>query len=78
MKKGHLNPKYIKAEEEDKTEVIVKGIIKIGIGQVIDQIAGIEDSLGETEVDPDSSRVKEKTIFKIMFEDIIDKIAQRV
>ena len=27
----HLNPRYVKAEEEGKTEFIVKGIIRIGI-----------------------------------------------
>ena len=26
----HLNPRYIKAEEEDKMEVIVKRMIRIG------------------------------------------------
>ena len=30
MKSDHLNPRYIKAEEEDKTEVIGKGTIRIG------------------------------------------------
>ena len=30
MKSDHLKPRYIKAEEEDKTEVIFKGTIRIG------------------------------------------------
>ena len=55
MKLDHLNPRYIKADEEDKTEVIVKGVIRIGTDQVIGQIAGIENSLDKIEVDPDLS-----------------------
>ena len=66
--KRPLNPRYIKAEEDDKTEVMVKGIIKIGIGYVIDQIAKIEDSLDKREVDPDLSRGIEETISEIILE----------
>ena len=40
------------------------------------RIAGIEDSLGKTEVDPDLSKVKEGTIFGIMLEDRVDKIEE--
>ena len=32
MKRDHLSLKYIKAEEEDETEVIVREIIRIGTG----------------------------------------------
>ena len=32
MKRDHLSLKYIKAEEEDKIEVIVREIFRIGIG----------------------------------------------
>ena len=53
----NFNPRYIKAEVEVRIEVITKEIIRIGIGQTIDQTVGIEDSSGKTEVDTDLSKV---------------------
>ena len=53
----HLNPKYIKAEEEDKSEVIVKGIIRIGTDWIKGQIVGIKDSLGKIGIDPNLRQV---------------------
>ena len=43
-----FKPKYIKVEGEDRTEVIVKEIIRIGTDQIICQIVGTEDSLDKT------------------------------
>ena len=73
MKRDHLSLKYIKAEEEDKTEVIVKEIIRIEIGQIIGQIVEIEDS---SEIDPDLSRTTWETIFGVMPGDMEDKTAE--
>ena len=41
------------------------------------QIAGIEDSLGKIEIDPYLSQVIEGTIFEIILEDTIDKLAEK-
>ena len=35
MKRDHLSPKYIKVEQKNKTEVLVKEIIGIETGQTI-------------------------------------------
>ena len=51
-------------------------IIRIGPGQTTDQIVGIEDSSGKTEVDPDLSKVIEGVVSKIVPEDTVDKIAE--
>ena len=56
--------------------VIVKAISKIGTDKIIGQIAGIKDTLDKIEVDPDLSRVIEATIFGIILEDTVDKIAK--
>ena len=69
-----LNPRYVKAEEEDKIEAIVKGIIRIGTDLMKGQIAGIEDSLDKIGVYPDVSQ--EGTIFEIVLEDTVDEIAE--
>ena len=73
LKRDHLSLKYTKAEEEDKTEVIAKEIIKIETGRIIGQIAKIEDSL---EIDSGLNRTTEETTSKIMLEDIEDKAAE--
>ena len=51
-------------------------IIRIGTGQIIDQIVGIEDSLGKTEIYPDLSKVIEGVVSKIIPEDTVDRIAE--
>ena len=56
MKRDHLSLKYIQAEEEDETEVLVKEIIRIEAGQTIGQVVEIEDS---SEIGPDLSRTTE-------------------
>ena len=56
MKLDHLNPRYIKADE-DKAVAIVREIIRIGTHKIIGQIARIEDSLDKIEVDLDLSKV---------------------
>ena len=67
--RDHLSLKYIKAEEEDKTEVIIKEIIRIETDQIIDQVVEIEDS---SEIEPDLNRTMERTIFGIMPGDMED------
>ena len=52
MKRDHL----IKAEEEDKTEVLVKEIIRIETGQTIGQVLEMEDS---SEIGPDLNNTTE-------------------
>ena len=52
----NLNPRYIKAEVEVRTEIIIKEIIRIGTGQIIDQTVGIEDSSDKMEADPGLSK----------------------
>ena len=72
----NLNPRYIKAEVEVRIEAIAKEIIRIGIGQTIDQTVGIEDSSGKKEVDIDLSKVTEEIISEIIPEVTVDKIAE--
>ena len=71
-----LNPRYIKAEVEVRTEVIVKEIIRRGTGHTIDQIVGIEDTSGKTEIDPDLSKVIDGVVSKIIPEGTVYRIAE--
>ena len=74
---GNLNPRYIKKKVEVKIEAIAREIIKLAIGQTIDQTVGIEDSSGKIEVvHTDSSKVIEEIISEITPEDTVDKIAE--
>ena len=73
MKRDHLSLKYIKVEEEDKTEVLVKEIIRIETGQTIGQIVEIEDS---SETGQDLSRTTEEAIFEVTLGDMVDKTAE--
>ena len=72
MKGNHLSLKYIKVEEEDNTEVLVKEIIRIEKGQTIGQVVEIEDS---SEIGPDLNRTTEGAIFKVILGDFEDKTA---
>ena len=71
-----LNPRYIKAEVEVRTEVIVKEIISIGTGQTIDQMVGIEDSSDKTEIDPDLGESIDRVVSRIIPEDTVYRIAE--
>ena len=73
---GNLNPKYFKIEVEVKVGAITKEIIRIGIGQTIDQTVGIEDCSCKKEVDIDLSKVIEEIISEIIPEDTVDKTAE--
>ena len=73
---GNSSPRYIKAEVEVRIKVTAKEIIRIGIGQTIDQTVGIEDSSGKTEVDTDLSKVIEEVVSEIIPEDTVYKIAK--
>ena len=73
MKRNHLSLKYIKAEDEDRIEVIVREIIRRETGWIIDVVVKIEDSL---EVDPDLNRTTEEAIFKTMLGNMEDKTAE--
>ena len=53
----NLSPKYIKVDVEVKIEATIREIIRIGIGQIMDQIVETEDNSGKTEVDTDLSKV---------------------
>ena len=73
VKRDHLSLKYIKAEEEDKAEILVKEIIRIETSQTIDQVVEIEVS---SEIGLDLSRTTEGAIFEIMLVDMVDKTAE--
>ena len=60
----NLNPKYIKVEIEVKIEVTVREIIRIGIGQIIDQTVETEDNSGKTEADSDLSKNYRRNNFR--------------
>ena len=53
----------------------MREVIKIGPDYLIDQIVEIEDSLGKMEDDPDLSKVIEETVFRIILEDTVDRMA---
>ena len=72
----NLNPRYIKAEVEVRIEVTARESIRIGISQTVDQVVGLEDTSGKTEVDPDLSKVMEEVVSEIIPEDTVDKIAE--
>ena len=74
MKRDHFSLKYIRVEEEGKTEALVKEIIRIETGQTIGQVVEIEDS---SDTDPDLSRTTQGTLFEIMLGDIVDKTTER-
>ena len=62
-------------EEKDKTEVLVKEIIRIETGQTIGQVAEIEDS---SEIGPGLTRTTEEAIFEVPLGDMVDKIAEGI
>ena len=72
----NLNPRYIKTEVEVKIEAITKEIIRLAIGQTIDQTVGIEDSSGKIEVDTDLGKVTGEVTSEIIPEVSADKIAE--
>ena len=76
MARDHLSPKYIKVEEEVKTEGTVREAIRVETDQAIDQAVGAEDSLDEVVIDSDFSNITEGTIFKKALGDIEDKTAE--
>ena len=57
-----MNPEYTKTEVEVKIEATIREIIRIDIGQIIDQIVEIEDNSGKIEADTDLSKVIGETI----------------
>ena len=72
----NLSPKYIKVEAVVKIEAIVKEIIRIGIGQIIDQTVETEDNSGKTEVGTDLNKVIGEIILEKIQEIMADKIAE--
>ena len=75
-RQDNVNPKYIKVEVEVKIEVTVKEIIRIGIGQIIDEIVETEDNSGKTEAVTDLSKIIGEIISEKIQEIMADKIAQ--
>ena len=51
-------------------------VIRIGTGQTIDWIVGIEDNLDKTEIDPDLNKVTEGVVSEIIPEDTVNRIAE--
>ena len=76
VEQDNLNLRCIKIEVDVKIGAIIKESTRVDIGQTRDKPAGIEDSLGKTEVDTDLSKVIEEIISEIP-EDTMDKIAEK-
>ena len=72
-----LNPKYIRTEVEDKIEATTRELIRIDIGQIIDQIVEIENSSGKTEVDTDLRKVTGVIILEKIQEIMVVKTADK-
>ena len=51
------NHKPIKVEVEVKTEITIKGTIRTGTDQIIDQIVVTEDNTDKTEVGLDMNKI---------------------
>ena len=51
------NHKSIRVEIEVRTEITIRGTIRTGINQVIDQIAVTEDNTDKTEVGLDMNKI---------------------
>ena len=49
--------KFIKVEVEVRTEVTIRGTIKIGIDQITDQIAVTGDNTDKTEIGLDMKKI---------------------
>ena len=71
VESDNLNPKYIKAEVEVRTEAIVKETIRIETGQTTDQV------VGKTEIDLGLSAVIEGAVSEIIPEDTAHRIAEK-
>ena len=72
----NLNPRYIKTEVEVKIEAITEEIMRIGMGQTIDQTVGIDNSSGKAEVDTDLGKVTGEVTSEIIPEVSTDKITE--
>ena len=73
MTRDHLSHKYIKEEEEDKIGTLIKETIRTETGEVIGQVAEIQDSL---DTGPGLSRITEEVIFEAILGDMVDRIAE--
>ena len=51
------NHKSVKVEVEVRTEITIRGTIRIGIDQITDQILGTEDNTDKTEADLDTKKI---------------------
>ena len=71
-----FNPQIQQSRGRSQNRSYNQKIIRIGIGQTIDQTVGIEDSSGKTEVDTDLSKVIEEVVSEIIPEDTVDRIAE--
>ena len=71
-----FKPQIHQIEVEVKIEVTIKEIIRIGIGQIIDQIVETEDNSDKTEVDTHFSKVIGEIISKKIQESMAGKIAE--
>ena len=60
------NNKSIRVEVEVKTEIAVRETIRIGTGQITDQIAETEDNTGKTEIGLDINKIIEAVSFEGM------------
>ena len=59
------NHKFIKTEVEVRTEITIRGTIRTGIDEIIDQTVVTEDNTDKTKVGPDTN--------KIIGEDILEE-----
>ena len=73
---NNLNHKYIKVEVEVQVEATVKEIVRIGIGQTIEEMVETDDNLGKMEVGTDLSKIIGETIEKIQ-ETMVDKVGEK-
>ena len=70
-----FKPQIHLTEVEVKIEATIREIIRVGIGQIIDQIVEIEDNSGKTEADTDLSKVIGQTMIGKIQEIMVDKTA---
>ena len=66
---GHIdnsNCKSINVEVEFRTGITIRGTIRIGTDQIIDQVAETEDNIHKTEVGLDRNKIIEEVILEEM------------
>ena len=70
------NHKFIKTEVDVRTEITIRGTIRAGIDQIIDQIVVTEDNTDKTKVGTDANKITGEKILEETWGAMADKIVE--